>query len=122
MESRETTREAQVSHRTTDLFVRSRKVRQKHEFLNISIDFCFLNYDFFERDMTFLYDSVIHEKPVVKPHVSKYDLSAIRQQQQQENGENNVNSTNNEIADSLIPEEYKIVVNHGVAPLKVDKK
>lgn len=71
--------------------------------------------------MTFLYDSVIHEKPVVKSHVSKYDLSVIRQQQQQENGDNIANSTN-EIADSLIPEEYKIVVNHGVAPLKVDKK
>ena len=69
--------------------------------------------------MTFLYDSVIHEKPVVKQHVSKYDLSAIRQQTQ----DNNVAPATKQvdIAETLIPEEYKVIVNQGVAPLKIEK-
>lgn len=69
--------------------------------------------------MTFLYDSVLHEKPSNKPPVSKYDLSAIRQ-----NETSNQSDTKDdaEVSDSLIPDEFKVVINHGVAPLKVDKR
>lgn len=63
--------------------------------------------------MTFLYDSVIHEKPPPKPKVSKYDLSAVRSNDAQ---------SHKDPPDMLIPEEYKIVVNHGVAPLTIEQK
>lgn len=75
--------------------------------------------------MTFLYDSIQNEKPLNKSQVSKYDISAIRM-----NNENNSDTTMTaanttkevDVPDSLIPEEFKVVVNHGVAPLKIDKK
>lgn len=71
------------------------------------------------RDMTFLYDSIIHEKPTTKPKLSKYDLSVIRAN---ESTSINAKKETADLPDTLIPEEYKVLVNHGIVPFTVEKK
>lgn len=68
--------------------------------------------------MTFLYDSILYEKSLNKSHVSKYDLSAVRSA----NDDSTVAARDDtNIPDSLIPDEFKVVVNHGVVPLKIEQ-
>lgn len=77
--------------------------------------------------MTFLYDSVSNEsnnKSMNKSQVSKYDLSAVRSNLNDATTTESVTTTtttNGGVPDSLIPDEFRVLVNHGVVPLKIDK-
>lgn len=66
------------------------------------------------KDISFIYDCSLH-KPEAKPITSKYDLSAVR-------AEEPIKEEAIEIPDTLIPEEYHVIKNQGVWPLKIEDK
>ena len=79
--------------------------------------------------MSFLYDSIIHEKSCAtnnsnKSQVSKYDMSAVRLKATSDANLTQTSSSADiaEIPDSLIPDEYKVVTNNGVVPLTIEQK
>ena len=73
----------------------------------------------FHRDISFMYDCVMHGPSAKQPAPSKNDPSSVRVLNSQEQHQQD---TSVHLPDSIVPDEYRIVKNQGVWPLKIEEK